>query len=110
QPVSIHLGLNISLNTGRCAIFRNGEWLPLTSQEFVILKRLIETPCCYVCTAILVNLLSKPGKIEVSSHSIEQIIYGLRKKLGCNQKGSQIILNRRNIGYGIFLDEEAGSQ
>ncbi len=58
----------------------------------------------------LAQLLTPPGAIEIDPHCVEQTIYGLRRKLGENGRHPRLLVNRRDLGYGIFLQEIAPAE
>lgn len=86
----------------RCALVRQGQIIPLTVRELVILDVLLHPPCCYQSACTLAGQLSLPNRPPVDHHSLEQTISELRRKLGETQRRPRLLLSRRQIGYVIF--------
>jgi DNA-binding response OmpR family regulator len=115
SPPKIPLGNHLWFDKATCAIVRKGKYIPLTAREGRLLTALLNAPNCFHSADTLARLLTPPDTIEIDPHCVEQTIYLLRRKLGEVGRYPRLLINRRDIGYGIFLQgiaptEQAHSQ
>jgi DNA-binding winged helix-turn-helix (wHTH) protein len=101
-PALIPLRPGLWFDPNTCAILRNGKPSLLTAREAALLTALLNAPRCLHSVTTLARLLTPPGTPEIDAHCVEQTIYGLRRKLGENGRHPRLLINRRDIGYGIF--------
>ena len=86
-------------------LHRHDGTLPLTGREALLLSRLLEAPHRFHSTAYLSRALARPGETVLDAHRVEQIVSNVRRKLGELPRHPRLLLNRRGVGYCLFLQE-----
>lgn len=108
---AIPLRDDLHFEPATCELLRKGRHIPLTARESALLATLLRSPNVYLSTAELARRLTRPdAPYPVEEHSIEQTVSALRRKLGEPAHHPQLLLSRRGIGYGIFLQIRQPSQ
>lgn len=100
-PTSIQLSPDLWFDPATAIIVRQGEGILLTVREAAVLKILLKPPYAWHTSRSLARKLSKRFAVVVEAHSIEQIIYGLRHKLGESGTHPHILLSHYGHGYRI---------
>lgn len=106
SAAAIPLQSHLWIDPQSCALIRNGRTIALTAREFQVLGLLLRTPNCYHSARDLAHRLTKAGAYPIGQHSVAQTISILRNKLGERAHGQRLLLTRRGIGYGLFLQAE----
>jgi DNA-binding response OmpR family regulator len=70
-----------------------------------LLAALLASPRRYLSVEALAARMTRPGAYPVDTHSIEQTICTLRRKLGESARRPRVLLTKRGLGYGIFPEE-----
>ncbi|GEM_PF-2583937 len=109
RPARIQLGRDLWFDQDRYLILRCDGALPLTAREVAVLTKLLDASQRFLSTALLARALTRPGDIPLDEHGVEQVISSLRRKLGEPLRHPRLLLNRRGIGYGLFLCPENAS-
>ncbi len=105
HPACIQLDSDLWYDQDRYLILRHDAALPLTAREVMLLSRLLETPHRFLSAALLARALTRPGDFPLDEHGVEQIVSSLRHKLGEPRRHPRLLLNRRGLGYGLFVQE-----
>ncbi len=97
-PVTISVG-NISLDSSKHIVYKNGELVPLTLKEFVLLEYFMRHPMVVVNRE---ELLTHLWDFNYSSFSnvVDVHVKNLRKKLGLGE-GPVILETVRGLGYKL---------
>lgn len=103
----IQLGDDLWFDQERYLILRSDATLPLTAREALLLTRLLETPHRFLSTTLLARVLTRPEGFPLDEHGVEQVVSSLRRKLGEPRRHPRLLLNRRGIGYGLFVGKTA---
>ncbi len=107
RSARIQLSYDLWFDQDRYVILRSDASLPLTAREAMLLVRLLETPQRFLSAALLARVLTGPGDMPLDEHGVEQVVSSLRRKLGEPRRHPRLLLNRRGIGYGLFVGEPA---
>ncbi|MEP7453914.1 response regulator transcription factor [Phyllobacterium sp. SB3] len=86
---------DVELDPAALVVYKLGTQIPMTAQEFKMLKLLMERAGKYVTKSDIEYALYDATRI-IESNTIEVIIYSLRKKLG-----SSFIHSMRGVGYMV---------
>lgn len=105
RPACIQLDSDLWYDQDRYLLLRSDAALPLTAREVALLTRLLETPHRFLSAALLARVLTKPGDFPLDEHGVEQVVSSLRRKLGEPPRHPRLLLNRRGLGYGLFVRE-----
>lgn len=100
-PSRILLRRDLWFDPALAILQRQGKTILLTAREAAVLKLLLQTPRGWHSADDLAGRLRRRWA-HINAHSIEQTITGLRRKLGESGKHPTILLNRYDLGYGIF--------
>lgn len=103
SDVPIQLGTDLWFDAATATIFRQEQAVPLTARETAVLTLLLTLPGRFHGARTLARLLQKQHAFPITSHSIEQTIYGLRRKLGESGQEPRLLRSRRGLGYGLFM-------
>jgi DNA-binding response OmpR family regulator len=95
---------DITLNTATQTVSHNGEILPLSRREYMLLKVLMESAGSIQTRSSLENHLYSWGD-EIASNALDVHIHNLRKKVG-----SDLIQTIRGMGYMITKPSESRSR
>lgn len=99
----IQLGPELWFDEAAATLRRSDESILLTAREAGLLIILLTAPGRFHSASTLARLLKKRQSYPITIHSIEQTIYGLRKKFGENGQAPTLLRTRRGLGYGLFL-------
>jgi DNA-binding response OmpR family regulator len=105
DPTRIILSPNLWYDQPAATIIRQGKSILLTKREDAILRILLKSPGAWHTASELSRRLKKLSTVPIEAHSIEQLIYGLRRKLGESGKQPCILLSHYGHGYCIRLPE-----
>lgn len=99
---AIPLRDDLWFDAAACELLRPRKRIPLTARESSLLAILLRTPHTYLPASELARRLTLPNAYPVDTHSIEQTISTLRRKLGESKLRPRLLRVRRGVGYGIF--------
>lgn len=93
-------GVELQLNPVQRVVIRDGETIPLTTCEYIILAILVAEPGRVVARAQLQQQLYAGTAEEIGSNTVEVYIHNLRRKLG-----ERLIRTARGRGYWVDLSQ-----
>jgi DNA-binding response OmpR family regulator len=93
-------GVELRLNPVQRVAIRNGEPIPLTACEYIILAILIAEPGRVVARSQLQQQLYAGAADEIGSNTVEVYVHNLRRKLG-----ERLIRTARGRGYSLDLSQ-----
>lgn len=83
-------------------LIRDGEVISLTPREHALLEILARTPGRVFSARTIAQLATQPeAPHTMGSHAVEQVISGLRRKLGDDTASMPLLVNRRGFGYTL---------
>ncbi|MBE3567611.1 MAG: winged helix-turn-helix domain-containing protein [Thermogemmatispora sp.] len=93
QSSRILLRSDLSFDPALAILQRQDKTILLTAREAAVLRALLQSPRCWHSADALASRLKRRWP-HINAHSIEQIIVGLRRKLGESGKHPTILLSR----------------